>query len=338
MLAGPPRLHSPTQSWPPPPPQVPQLYLLAVDASRMLGLTSTPRLHLLSSREAAAHYLLLPAGAGAGTGRGRAPDPATGGGAGSSAAGGRPAGLSGSGPGLPAGGGAWQPGLVLTSGLVDLLEPEELVAVMAGCLGLHAALEPEPQGAPPPSKETAAGAALARSLAALASLASLASLAPEALRRQLPQQAAPLFAGRLRPLLLRAARFLPLFTDRAALAAAGALHVVASALVKLAAGSTLLRDELSVDAVLAQAAALDDGAAAALPRLLRAEEGGSALAAAGASLTVLRIKELLRWSSGLGQGGSQAASGVAPAAPGAAAAMQQQQCALPSAAVGQTCV
>lgn len=40
--------------------QAPQLYLLAVDSCRLLGLPSTPQLYLKSSAEAAVYYLMLP--------------------------------------------------------------------------------------------------------------------------------------------------------------------------------------------------------------------------------------------------------------------------------------
>eukprot|EP00887_Chlorella_sp_A99_P005256 scaffold1.g5256.t1 len=283
--------------------QAPQLYLLAVDACRILGVSAAPRLYVLPSAEPAIYYLQLPADtafhslAGGLARTTRAPGPPQ-----------LPAALpSGSEPRAataaeasegeaPAGGSStgmnWEPALVLTSRLVDLLEPEELQAAMAGCLGLHAALESEAASQP-----AAVPSALARWLAALQTAASLAALAPKLLLRQLPHQAAPLFFSRLQPVLLRARRYLAFQTDRTALAVAGGdVRLVAGMLLKLAAGSAVLRNKLGLDAVLAQARALGDAAAAALPRLLRQEDGAVRMSA-GASLALLRVHELAKWQA-----------------------------------------
>lgn len=311
--------------------QVPQLYLLAVEGCRQLGLAATPALYIKSTSEAAAYYLLLPADARLHGPNGSVPPPQAGGQAGQAPAAtssrgvgsgraareaqARPArdseGLellppssswrredAGSAGVAAAAAQEWQCALVLTSGLVDLLEPEELQAVMTGCLGFHAALTcPAASGAAPSaSPEAAQLAVLCRSTAALASLGALAALAPEALVQRLPHAMAPFFFSRMQPVLRRALRYLSLCADRVAAAAAGGWQPVAAAIVKQAAGSVVLRNELNLDAVLAQAAALDDAVAELLPAVLPREDGAT-MAGAGASLALLRVRELQRWAA-----------------------------------------
>jgi len=240
---------------------VPQLYLLAVESCRRLGLPTTPALYIKSSPEAAAYYVLLPQSTRLHGPNGSLPPQPAGGQApaGGAASSSRASGGSSSSSGrvvaaakaqqpgeaeglellLPSsscaadGGGnaglaaaaaqEWQCALVLTSGLVDLLEPEELQAVMAGCLGFHAALTcPAASGATPSaSPEAAQLAVLCRSMAALASLGTLAALAPEALVQRLPHAMAPFFFSRVQPVLRRALRYLSLCGDRVAASVAG---------------------------------------------------------------------------------------------------------------------
>ena len=317
---------------------MPQLYLLAVEACRQLGLATTPALYIKSASEAAASYLLLPgdarlhgpngsvpAGQPAGqqasgqVGPAAAAPSSRGGGSGRAALGvqARPVGdeeglelllpssscrrVEGAGSAGVAAAAAqdWQCALVLTSGLVDLLEPEELQAVLAGCLGFHAALTcPAASGAAPSaSPEAAQLAVLCRSTAALASLGALAALGPEVLLQRLPHAMAPFFFSRVQPVLRCALRYLSLCADRVAAAAAGGWRPVAAAVVKQAAGSAVLRNELNLDAVLAQAAALDDAGAELLPAALAREDAGT-MVGAGASLALLRVRELQKWAAG----------------------------------------
>lgn len=313
---------------------MPQLYLLAVEGCRLLGLATTPALYIKSSPEAAAYYLLLPqstrlhglngsvppqpTGGQVAAGGGSVSSRAGGGGGGSGKAAAKPlqpgeaeglelllpssscAAAEGSSAGLVAGAAQeWQCALVLTSGLVDLLEPEELQAVMAGCLGFHAALTcPAASGAGPSAvPEAAQLAVLCRSMVALASLGALAALAPEALVQRLPHAMAPFFFSRVQPVLRRALRYLALCSDRVAASVAGSWRPVAAAIVKQAAGSAVLRNELNLDAVLAQAAALDEAAGELLPAALAREEPAT-MAGAGASLAMLRVRELQKWAAG----------------------------------------
>ncbi|KAL4437050.1 hypothetical protein ABPG75_004189 [Micractinium tetrahymenae] len=317
--------------------QLPQLYLLAVESCRLLGLPSTPQLYIKSSGEAAAYYLMLPGPTRLhglnGSSASSAADPAQSSAvasparsAAAAAGGAAPAaspaaadglvllqhssasllGASGSGSGLGAAAAAegqgWQCALVLTSGLVDLLEPGELQAVMVGCLALHAALvSPAASGAGAPVGAEAAAqlAVLCRSMAALGTLGALAALCPDALAARLPHQMAPFLQSRILPLLRRSARYLSLYCDRVAAAAAGGWRPAAAAAVKQASGCALLRNELSLDAVLQQARELEGAAADLLPRAALREEGAT-LAAAGASWTLLRLRELLRWCGSTG--------------------------------------
>lgn len=302
--------------------QVPQIYLLAMEAARLLGISTTPRIHVLTSNEAAAYYLQVPAGGCHFHGLGGSL-------ANNGSSGGRSSGSTiGSAGGT--GGVQWECAMVLTSRLIDLLDPGELQAVMAGCLGLHAALEPEPPGgssgggSSQPSTQSAGSEqhqqqqqrvlALCRTLAAVQTLSSLAILGPEVLLRQLPPQGVPLFFSRLQPVLLRARRYLGFCSDRASLAVAGELCVAAAALVKLACGSLVLRDELAVDAVMEQARALGEAAGAALPRLLRAEDD-AVRAASSASLTVLRINQLLKAEQQARRGAAVQPWGLLPPRP-----------------------
>lgn len=191
----------------------------------------------------------------------------------------------------------WQCALVLTSGLVDLLEPGELQTVMVGCLALHAALVSPAAcgtGAPVGVEAAAQLAVLCRSMAALGTLGSLAALCPDALAARLPHQMAPFLHSRILPLLRRSARYLSLYCDRVAAGAVASWRPVAAAVVKQAAGCCLLRNELSLDAVLQQARQLEGAADDLLPHAALREKGAT-LAAAGASWTLLRLCELLRW-------------------------------------------
>lgn len=271
--------------------QAPQLYLLAAEACRLLGLGGAPPplLYVKSSGEAAAYYILLPADARLhGLNGGSAAELA--GSSGSSSV---------DAAADAAGGGLQEPqcAVVLTSALVDLLEPAELLAAMAGCLGFHAALtcpagSSSQPGAVPPEQ-----AAQCRSMAALAMLGSLCAMgaaSADLLAQQLPRAMAPFFATRVQPLLLRSLRFLALFTDRVAAATAGDWRPVAAAAVKQAAGCAALRDELSLEAVLEQARALGSAGHGVLPAALLREDART-VAGAGASLTLLRIRELERW-------------------------------------------
>lgn len=312
---------------------MPQLYLLAVECCRQLGLATTPALYIKSSPEAAAYYLLLPQSTQLHGPNGSLPSQAPAGGlgaAGGAGLGSRAAGGSGARPpaakalqpgeaerlelllpssslaaeeGSAAGLVAtaaqeWQCGLVLTSGLVDLLEPEELQAVMAGCFGFHAALTcPAASGASPTAgPEAAQLAVLCRSMAALASLGALAELGPEVLAQRLPHGMAPFFFSRVQPVLRRALRYLALCADRVAASVAGGWRPVAAAIVKQASGSALLRNELNLDAVLAQAAALDEAVGELLLAALAREEAAT-MAGAGASLAMLRVRELQKWAA-----------------------------------------
>ena len=317
-----------------PPSQVPQLYLLAVECCRQLGLATTAALYIKSSPEAAAYYLLLPQSARLHGPNGSLPlqaptggvSAAGGAGSGSRAAdggGARPSATKALQPGeaeglellLPsssqaAGEGSaaglaataaqeWQCALVLTSGLVDLLEPEELQAVMAGSLAFHAALTcPAVSGAAPTAgPEAAQLAVLCRSMAALASLGALAELGgAEVLVQRLPHAMAPFFFSRVQPVLRRSLRYLALCADRVAASVVGGWRPVAAAIVKQASGSALLRNELNLDAVLAQAAALDEAAGELLPAALAREEAAT-MAGAGASLAMLRVRELQKWAA-----------------------------------------
>lgn len=266
--------------------QAPQLYLLAAEACRLLGLGGAPPLlYVRSSGEAAAYYLLLPADARLHGLNGGAAEPAAEGGSSSSSS------VTSSSQDPP------QCAVVLTSALVDLLEPAELKAAMAGCLGFHAELTCAAGIGPEPGAVPAEQAAQGRSMAALATLGSLCALGPasaDILSQQLPRAMAPLFATRVQPLLLRSLRFLALFTDRVAAAAAGGWRPVAAAAVKQAAGCAALKDELSLEAVLEQARALGSAGHGVLPAALLREDART-VAGAGASLTLLRIRELERW-------------------------------------------
>ena len=303
---------------------MPQLYLLAVEGCRLLGLVTTPALYIKSSPEAAAYYLLLPqstrlhglngsvppqpTGGQVAAGGGSVSSRAGGGGGGSGKAAAKPlqpgeaeglelllpssscAAAEGSSAGLVAGAAQeWQ----------CALEPQDLQAVMAGCLGFHAALTcPAASGAGPSAgPEAAQLAVLCRSMAALASLGALAALAPEALVQRLPHAMAPFFFSRVQPVLRRALRHLALCSDRVAASVAGSWRPVAAAIVKQAAGSAVLRNELNLDAVLAQAAALDEAAGELLPAALAREEPAT-MAGAGASLAMLRVRELQKWAAG----------------------------------------
>lgn len=324
---------------------MPQLYLLAVEACRLLGLGGTPQVYVKSSSEAAAYYLLLPSSArlhglngGAAPPSGAAAGAPAGAGAGAAgAAGGTPAqpsppstassdgsqgarGLTlhaiSSGPEPGSGGSTarsavaavegrdWQCAVVLTSALLDLLEPAELQAVMAGCLAFHAALTSPAGAGLAPGGEATQLAVLCRSMAALASLGALAALCPEALLQRLPPAMAPFFASRIQPVLRRCLRYLALFGDRVAAAALGGWRPVAAAAVKQAAGAAVLRDELNLDAVLEQARALEGAAASLLPQALLREEAAT-VAGAGASLALLRVRELQKWSCGAGGAAAQ---------------------------------
>jgi hypothetical protein len=308
--------------------QVPQLYLLAVEACRLLGLPTTPQLHVKSSSEAAAYFLLLPGHAALhGLNGGLPPDDAASA-AGSplpdgaacvvSSSGSSCRGLDGgstlTGAGSSAGGvrlgyeppcdeaasgyvcGAerrdWQCALVLTSGLVDLLEPAELQAVLAGLLGFLAAATAAP------GSDGSGGDAvqLRRGVAALATLGALCHLDPPTLASRLPASMAPFFHSYICPVLRRCLRYLAPLADRAAAAAAGSWRPVAAAIVKQAAGAATLRDELSLDAVVQQAAALDDAAAELLPGAVLHEDSAT-VAAAAPSLAVLRVRHLQKWAA-----------------------------------------
>ena len=333
---------------PPPPPattqQAPQLYLLAAEAARLLGMPdAAPQLWVKGSSEAAAYYLLLPADtplhglnggpppepaavAGALPAAGNTPAPAASSSAGAAAAGAAvaqsarsvagseyglelqptssladPSSLAGSAVAAVAAQ-EWRCALVLTSALVDLLEPAELLAVLAGCLGFHAALScPAAAGlSPGGGPEAAQLALLCRSAAALASLDALCALGPDALAARLPAAMAPFFHSRIQPVLRRAGRYLQLFADRVGAAATGGWRPLAAAAVKRAAGCAVLRNELNLDAVLAQAAALEEAGAQLLPAALAREDGGT-VAAAGASLPLLQARELQRWWAQRGQ-------------------------------------
>ena len=274
--------------------QVPQLYLLAVESCRLLGISSTPQLYIKNSAEPAAYYLLLPAQARLhGLAGSMAEQPAMAAGL----AGQQPEaafGSSGS-SGVTGAAGAegqdWQCALVLTSGLLDLLEPQELQGVVAGCLGFHAALTSLA------CREAPQLAVLCRSMAALATLGALCTLGPEALAQRLPHQMAPFFHSRMQPLLLRALRYLSLYCDRVAAAALGSWRPVAAAVIKQAAGCSLLRNELNLQAVLQQARALEEAAAELLPQALLHEEAAT-VAGASASLSLLRVRELQKWQAG----------------------------------------
>ena len=292
-------------------PQVPQLYLLAVESCRLLGISTTPQLYVKNSAEVAAYYLLLPGqtrlhglngslaegqGVMAAGLAGQQPGAASG----SSRAGSPRELLAGTGSssgscGVAAAAGAeaqdWQCALVLSSGLLDLLEPQELQGVVAGCLGFHAALTS------PACREGPQLTVLCRSMAALATLGALCTLGPEALTQRLPHQMAPFFHSRMQPVLLRGLRYLSLFCDRVAAAALGSWRPVAAAVIKQAAGCSLLRNELNLAAVLEQARALEEAAAELLPRALLQEEAAT-VAGAGASLALLRVHELQKWQAG----------------------------------------
>ena len=302
--------------------QVPQLYLLAVEGCRLLGLTTTPQIYVKASGEAAAYYLLLPADARLHGFNGSSADGPACTAAAAAAAGGHAAPASraaspGSGltlvqsssmatlEGLPGGSlvsvasevQEWQCAVVLTSGLVDLLEPEELQGVVAGCMAFHAALCcPAGAGAAPgaPPREAAQLAVLCRSMAALGTLGALSTLCPDALAARLPRQMGGFFSARIQPVLRRALRYLSLYCDRVGAAAVGGWRPLAAAAVKQACGAALLRNELRLEAVLAQAAALEEAAAEALPAVLQREEGAT-LGAAAPSLLLLRARELQKW-------------------------------------------
>ena len=116
-------------------------------------------------------------------------------------------------------------------------------AVLAGCLGFHAALTSKAvdsgwslagaaasiaAGGPAPAASSCGSGsgsassgsdaerakALCRSLSAMHTLGALCALCPEAVAQRLPPQLAPLFAPRIQPVLLRALRYLALFSDR----------------------------------------------------------------------------------------------------------------------------
>lgn len=309
-----------TRGVPPPvatsPLQVPQLYLLVVEAARLLGLRTAPQLYVRSSGEAAAHYLLLPASARLhGLNGGAPPQPPQQQQPAPAAAAEveepeetrglrllEPGSCRVRGEGIgTAQAQEWQCAVVLTSALVDLLEPDELQATVAGCLGLHAALVCPAASAGLDLSSSDQGAAqravACRSPAALASLAALSSLAPEALAQRLPHAMGPFFHSRIQPALRRSARYLQLYCDRVAAAAAGSWRPVASAAVKQAAGCAVLRGELNLGAVLEQARALDAAATELLPAAVQREERAT-VAGATSSLTLLRVRELQRWAEG----------------------------------------
>lgn len=239
---------------------MPQLYLLAVDACRLLGLPGTPRLYIRSSSEAAAYCLQVPSAAcppfhglngelAAAAAAGRQESGSSSGGAGRAAAAAAPAAEQAAGgeswesscAAGSAGRGRWECALVLTSALVDLLGPLELQAVLAGCLGFHVALTCEAANSlfaagPGVVAVTAGGAAaaaagfgseaarqqgLCRGLGAVATLGALCALCPDVVARRLPPQLAPLFATRIQPALLRGLRYLALYGDRCALGKGG---------------------------------------------------------------------------------------------------------------------
>lgn len=301
--------------------QLPQLYLLAVDSCRLLGLATTPQLYVKSSSEAAAYYLMLPSDARLHGLNGSSAAAETQPGAGTQPAaptlppstppeGGlvlpQPSSVSvlqeeRSGatllPAVAAEARGWQCALVLTSGLVDLLDPQELQAVMLGCLAFHAALtSPAGVGAAPgvAPKEAAQLGVLCRSMAALGTLGALGALCPDALARRLPHQMAPFLFSRIQPLLRRSLRYLSLYCDRVAASAMGSWQVVASAAVKQASGCMVLRNELNLEAVLQQAREVEEAASQLLPQAVLREETAT-VGAFGPSFTLLRVRELHKW-------------------------------------------
>lgn len=116
--------------------QVPQLYLLAVDACRLLGLATTPCLFVRNSQEAAIYYLQVPAALAAafhGQNGSLAPTAAACAGAGGQQQpGGRPGSREAAAAAAEAG--EWSCVLVLSSALLDLLEPVELQVTGLVCL------------------------------------------------------------------------------------------------------------------------------------------------------------------------------------------------------------
>ncbi|KAK9814601.1 hypothetical protein WJX72_008501 [[Myrmecia] bisecta] len=239
--------------------QVPQLYCDLLEVCELLRIPHMPELYVVNSREAALHYLRVPLRPFHGMDGGL--------------------GFQGSQPATAAPStSSFGPALVLTSSLVDLLAPDELRATFAAALRR--------------------GQEVVRSYAALATAVSLARLAPGQLLSTLPGPLRVAWHTHTLPALQKAGNLLALSSDRWAATVGQSPRAVASAIVKVAAGSCVLADELNLDSVLQQAASIDEAQSAHLAETFRTQDGAT-ITAASNSFAILRIRELLRWAAKL---------------------------------------
>ncbi|KAL3133044.1 hypothetical protein ABBQ38_006950 [Trebouxia sp. C0009 RCD-2024] len=265
------------------PQQAPQLHTLLSEAAIALQLERAPQLYLQHSQQAAIHYLQLPLttrlpGLAAVSARQRRSKP-------------QASSVQQQQHGLDAESEAavHQPVVVVTSRMVELLQPQELQAMFVGALSTG--LAPD-EGAQPPSSEGQLTCS-SPSMLQVALAASLASLSGSALAEEVGHELGMLWPTRVLPALLRALPYLTLYTDRWAVQAMPEAEVVSSAILKVAAGTPLLPPGLSPDALLTESAMLQGVMDDRITTLQRQEDGHT-FAATNNSLTVVRLRALQR--------------------------------------------
>ncbi|DBA97235.1 TPA: hypothetical protein ACH3X1_014983 [Trebouxia sp. C0004] len=277
------------------PKQAPQLHRLLSEAANALGLEGAPHLFLQHSQQAALHYLELPVstclpGLAFSTPRQRAGVSA----AAAAAAAVQQADVHSARTSLDSLSDAavLQPAVVVTSRMIELLQPQELQALLVGCLSSgtvagDASQPAGPQGQLVPSQPTVRQVALA---------ASLAGLSGAALAEEVGDQLGMLWPTRLQPALLRALPYLALCTDRWTLQVMPNPEVLNAAILKVAAGMPELAASLTPDAFLKEAEVLQAVSDNKLGTTVK-QESAHTFAAANNSLTVLRLREAKRASS-----------------------------------------
>ncbi|KAL0055275.1 hypothetical protein WJX82_009859 [Trebouxia sp. C0006] len=184
------------------------------------------------------------------------------------------------------------PAVVVTSRMIELLQPQELQALLVGCLSSgiapgDALQPPDPEGQLVPSQPTVRQVALA---------ASLAGLSGAALAEEVGDQLGMLWPTRLQPALLRALPYLALCSDRWALQVMPKPEVLTAAILKVAAGTPELAASLTPDAFLTEAEVLQAVSDNKLSSTVK-QESAHVFSAANNSLTVLRLREAKRASS-----------------------------------------
>ncbi|KAL3133056.1 hypothetical protein ABBQ38_006962 [Trebouxia sp. C0009 RCD-2024] len=266
------------------PQQAPQLHSLVSEAATALQLERAPQLYLQHSQQAAIHYLHLPLttrlpGLAAVSARQRRSKPQA-----CSVQQQKQHGLD-----AESEAAVHQPVVVVTSRMVELLQPQELQAMFVGALSTG--LAPD-EGAQPPSSEGQLTCS-SPSMLQVALAASLASLSGSALAEEVGHELAMLWPTRVLPALLRALPYLTLYTDRWAVQAMPEAEVVSSAILKVAAGTPLLAPSLSPHALLTESAMLQ-GVMDDRTTTLQRQEDGQTFAATNNSLTVVRLREVQR--------------------------------------------